>query len=132
MSTTSDHPLADAFHELQEDLSRELSTLREANAELRRVEGEALRRYAQAVDDIVDRLEADLAEQRTALDEEKEEAATELREAVDDLLDRAHRAVDELRVQEHLAELEVRDLIRPRWEALTAALGRLQGKLRDT
>ena len=131
MSTTSDHPLERGLHELREDLRRDLALMAEANAELRKAEGTALRSYTEAVDEVIGSLERDLAEQSAALEAERKERAGELRAEWDDLVRQAHELVDRLRVQEHLAELEVRDQLMPRWESLATAMDRLRTTLRE-
>ena len=134
MSTTSpspSHPIRSALHALGEDLRHDVAAVREANTALREAEGAAWHAYAEQVDAIVHAMEHDLAEQREALADDRSERAAEVHEAFDDLVERAHRALDEARVQEALAELEVRDVLGERWETLTGAVTRLQATVRS-
>jgi hypothetical protein len=123
-------PLGTVVRELGDDLRSDLALVRDASARLREAEQAAWRAYTEQVHEIVEEMERDLSSQREALDAARDERSAEARAAFRELVERAHRSLDEVRVQEALAELEVRDHLGNRWDALTTAVAGLQTSVR--
>jgi hypothetical protein len=136
MTTTAPSPSGepkrpDQFGRLTDDLRADLAALRAAHADLRSAEGAAWRTYSDQLQAVLKAMDDDLYEHRAALADASEHRRAELRAALRRVIDRGARALDEARVQEALAELEVKDQLGDRWEELAAASARLRGTAYD-
>lgn len=108
--------------ELSEKLRHDSVRARVAHTRLVADEHKAWRRYAGAVAEVLEQLEADLEEGKATLEAQRVARAAERHAAIQPVLDRARGALDELRVQGDLLGMEARDRVEPARETATDAL----------
>jgi hypothetical protein len=118
------------LHQLGEDLRDDLAAVRDAHADLRRAEGAAWAEYARKLEVLIDEMDHDLEAAKADLAAARATRKEHLTERLHAVTGRWHQALDELRVQESLAELDLRDAAGDRWTALRASVDRLRATVR--
>ncbi len=117
------------LNDLTDQLRQDAVAVREAYRQLQDEEDLAWTRYVANVDVTLRRLEHDLDLERDALATERAEQRAELRDATRELLVRVHGALDDLRVQEALFEMNARDRFGELWDTGQHALAELRQKI---
>lgn len=107
---------------LTDRLQHDTAQARVAHARLIADEQKAWGQYAQAVAEVLEQLERDIAEGKATIEARRAARAEERKATIEPIVDRARSSLEELRVQGDLLAMETRDRLEPARETALNAL----------